>query len=104
MAEYVGAPGEGVALKERQKIDQPRRYKVLLHNDHYTSMEFVVLVLEDIFRRPHAEAFRIMMNVHKNGMGIAGVYVKQIAEIKVEKVHSLARDHGFPLRCSMERE
>ena len=104
MAEFVDKPGEGVGLKERQELKVPRRYKVLLHNDHYTTMDFVVHVLQDIFRRPAAEAVRIMVNVHKNGMGVAGVYVKEIAEAKVDKVHTLARDQGFPLRCSIERE
>jgi len=104
MAEYVGKPGEGVGLKDREEVKVPKRYKVLLHNDHYTTMDFVVHVLEQVFRRPQGEALRIMMNVHKNGMGVAGVYVKQIAELKVDTVHALAKDHGYPLRCSLERE
>jgi ATP-dependent Clp protease adaptor protein ClpS len=104
MAEIFEKPGEGVGLKERQDVKVPRRYKVLLHNDHYTTMEFVVLVLEEIFRRPPRVAFQIMMRVHENGMGVAGVYVKEIAEAKVDTVHALAKDHGYPLRCSLQRE
>ncbi|MBI2434009.1 MAG: ATP-dependent Clp protease adaptor ClpS [Candidatus Hydrogenedentes bacterium] len=104
MAEYITKPGEGVGLKDQARVERPRKYKVLLHNDHYTTMDFVVEVLEDIFLRPRPDAVRIMLNVHQNGMGVAGVYVKQIAEAKVDKVHTAARDHGYPLRCSLELE
>lgn len=104
MAEYIGTPGRGAALKDKQKIDRPRRYKVLLLNDNYTTMEFVVDVLVQVFRRTHQEAVKIMYSVHENGSGVAGVYVKDIAETKIKTVHDLARDHEFPLRCTMERE
>jgi len=104
VAQYVNEPGQGAGLQEAERIERPRRYKVLLHNDHYTTMEFVVYILEEVFRKPHPEAVRIMLDVHENGMGLAGVYVKQIAETKVAKTHGLAKEHGYPLKCSMERE
>lgn len=104
MAEYIGTPGKGAALKDRQKLSRPRRYKVLLLNDHYTTMEFVVEILTQVFRRSHREAVKIMMSVHENGSGVAGVYVKSVAETKIQTVHELARDNEFPLRCTMEQE
>lgn len=108
MPEYVNKGGAGTALKERAETrdkdeqKRPRKYRVVLLNDHYSTMEFVVAVLEQIFRRPTREAVRIMMQVHKNGRGTAGVYVKAIAEAKAETVHQLAREHGFPLKCEVE--
>lgn len=106
MPEYIEKPGRGTAVKERpkEKTQAPRRYKVLLHNDHYTTMDFVVMVLKDIFRKPPREARRIMLQVHHEGIGIAGVYPREIAETKVDAVHELARANGFPLRCSLEAE
>lgn len=104
VAEYVNQPGKGAGLKDQQKISRPRRYKVLLLNDHYTTMEFVVAVLIDVFRRSHADAVQIMLNVHENGKGVAGVYVKAIAETKVKTVHELAREMEYPLRCTLEPE
>ncbi|MBW1987959.1 MAG: ATP-dependent Clp protease adaptor ClpS [Deltaproteobacteria bacterium] len=79
-------------------------YRVLLHNDDYTTMDFVVEVLRTVFHKPSAEASRIMWNVHLNGVGVAGVYTAEVAETKIHTVHRLAREHGFPLRCSMEPE
>lgn len=104
MPEFISTPGTGTASKSRQQVRKPRLYKVLLLNDDYTTMEFVVEVLTTIFRKPQDEAARIMMNVHKNGMGVAGVYVKSVAEAKAEAVHDRAREHGFPLRCALEQE
>ncbi len=78
-------------------------YKVLLHNDDYTTMEFVVIVLEKIFQRTTAEATRIMLNVHHQGVGVAGVYTREIAETKIAVVHDLAARNEYPLRCSMEK-
>jgi ATP-dependent Clp protease adaptor protein ClpS len=102
MAEYISKPGEKTAT--RDQVELPRRYKVLLHNDNYTTMEFVVMVLRDVFRKSAEESVRIMLNVHENGMGVAGVYVKSIAETKVDTVHKRAQEHGYPLRCSTEPE
>lgn len=95
---------EDVGVKPRQVTKKPPLYKVLLHNDHYTTMEFVVHILESVFRKSGAEAVRIMLNVHEHGVGVAGVYSAEIAETKVSTVESTAQDHGFPLRCSMEPE
>ncbi len=95
---------EELESKEKEKIKEPEMYKVLLHNDHYTTMEFVVEVLVFVFNKAAEEAMRIMLNVHTKGIGICGVYTYEVAETKVNKVHSLAREYGFPLKCSMEKE
>jgi ATP-dependent Clp protease adaptor protein ClpS len=78
-------------------------YKVLLHNDDYTTMEFVVYILEKVFRKTMAEATRIMLNVHQRGIGVAGVYSRELAETKTATVEQLARKNEFPLKCSMEK-
>jgi ATP-dependent Clp protease adaptor protein ClpS len=93
-----------VLEKTRQATKEPTLYKVVLHNDDYTTMEFVVQVLESIFLKSPAEAFRIMMHVHTRGRGICGLYPLEIAETKVSAVHELARDRGYPLRASLEAE
>jgi ATP-dependent Clp protease adaptor protein ClpS len=77
-------------------------YKVLLHNDDYTTMEFVVYVLQGIFHHTEADAMQIMLHVHKNGIGVAGVYTREIAETRIAQVETLARRHEYPLRCSMD--
>lgn len=92
-----------VATKEWVEVQEPPLYKVLLHNDDYTSMEFVVQILEVIFHKSTQEATRIMLNVHEKGIGVAGVYTREICETKIAVVHELARKNEFPLRCSMER-
>jgi ATP-dependent Clp protease adaptor protein ClpS len=86
----------------RSRVERPPLYRVLLHNDDYTPMDFVVAVLRDIFRRDDAEAVRIMLHVHKRGIGVAGVYPHQVAETKVHKVHETAKAAGHPLKCTME--
>jgi ATP-dependent Clp protease adaptor protein ClpS len=88
--------------KTKPKLQRPRQYKVLLHNDDYTTMEFVVLVLVSIFHRTEGEAVQIMLHVHRNGVGVAGVYTHEVAETRVEQVHALARRHEYPLRASLE--
>jgi ATP-dependent Clp protease adaptor protein ClpS len=90
--------------KTRHETKRPELFKVLLLNDDYTTMDFVVEVLETIFNKQPAEAFRIMMMVHTQGKGLCGVYPHEIAETKVEAVISAARDHGFPLKAAMEPE
>ena len=85
------------------EVQEPPLYKALLHNDDYTSMEFVVSILENIFHKSQQEATRIMLNVHEKGIGIAGIYTKEICETKIALVHELARKNEFPLRCSMEK-
>ncbi len=87
-----------------QKLDTPRMWRVLLHNDDYTTQEFVVWVLESIFRKPRGEAFAIMMNVHRTGLGVAGVYTHDVADTKVKTARQLAEEHEFPLLVTMEPE
>lgn len=93
-----------VATQERRKVARPPRYKVLLYNDDYTPMEFVVLVLEQIFGKGPSEATQIMLAIHNSGIGIAGVYTLDIAETKVASVHQAAERRGFPLRAGTEKE
>ena len=94
----------GGAVKERVKTEkkEPTLYKVVLLNDDYTTMEFVLRVLEDVFQKSPAEAYRIMMQVHLNGSGIAGVYPWEVAETKVATLAALARQAEFPLRAAIE--
>ncbi len=104
MPVYDPQHDEAVKTESKQKLKKPPLYKVLLHNDNYTTMEFVVLVLMYIFNHSEDEAFRIMLRVHNQGLGIAGVYTHEIAETKVAKVANLAREHEYPLLCTMEEE
>ncbi len=92
------------AVKERAetKKQHPTMYKVVLLNDDYTTMDFVIQVLENIFQKSPAEAFQIMMQVHRNGRGIAGVYPWELAETKADAVRALASEAGFPLRATIE--
>lgn len=98
----VHEPGFQDKTASDVEVQEPRSFRVLLHNDDYTTMEFVVQVLETVFHKTPLEAARIMMNVHRAGIGECGVYVSQVAETKVAMVRHLAREHGFPLKCSME--
>jgi ATP-dependent Clp protease adaptor protein ClpS len=86
-----------------EKIIEPPLYKVLLHNDDYTTMDFVVDILITVFHKSEAEAEKIMLNVHKKGVGICGVYPYELAETKVETVTALAKNSGFPLKSTMEK-
>ena len=97
-------PGGELLEKTRTVPDHPKQYRVILHNDDYTTMDFVVEVLETVFNKQPAEAFRIMMQVHTQDRGICGVYPHEVAETKLETVHDLAKANGFPLRASMEEE
>lgn len=90
--------------KTQRKVAKPPRYKVLLHNDDFTSREFVVEVLKVVFHRAEPDATRIMLHVHQNGVGIAGVYSYEVAETKVLTVEALAREREFPLMLSIEPE
>ena len=85
-----------------EKVEQPKLYKVLLHNDDYTTMEFVVDVLETIFNMSEDQAIQVMLNVHVRGVGVAGIYTFEVAEMKVAKTSAAAREHEFPLLCTME--
>ena len=95
---------EDVTTKSREKTDEPSMYKVLLHNDDYTTMEFVVEILKFVFHKSEERATTIMINVHTKGVGVCGVYTYDIASTKVNSVHVLARERGYPLRCSLEEE
>lgn len=95
---------DAVIAKTRKKIDEPSFYKVLLHNDDYTTMEFVVEILMAVFKKSLEESTLIMLNVHRRGSGVCGVFIREVAETKVNAVHILARARGFPLKCSMEKE
>jgi ATP-dependent Clp protease adaptor protein ClpS len=96
--------GTGVVTKTRPKTKKPSLYKVLILNDDYTPMEFVVHVLERFFAKSREEAVQIMLHVHRNGVGICGVYTFEVAETKVAQVIELARKHQHPLQCTMEKE
>jgi ATP-dependent Clp protease adaptor protein ClpS len=102
MTDPVRRNDTGVLEKKEQKEKAADLWNVVLHNDDYTTMEFVVEILEEIFGRSPAEAFRIMMNVHREGRGIAGSYPFEIAETKAESVIETAQVAGFPLRASVE--
>jgi ATP-dependent Clp protease adaptor protein ClpS len=95
-------PGDAVKERTETRKKEPALYKVVLLNDDYTTMEFVVQVLESVFQKSPAEAYRIMMAVHVGGKGIAGVYPWEVAETKVEIVISMAREAGFPLKAVTE--
>ena len=90
--------------KTELKTGTPSLYNVFLLNDDYTTMEFVIHVLERIFRKNHTAAAQIMLHVHNNGIGLAGIYPREIAETKVETVHRTARENEFPLKCIMEKK
>lgn len=96
--------GTGIVTKTRPKTKKPSLYKVLLLNDDYTPMEFVVLILERFFNKNREEAFEIMLHVHKHGVGICGVFTYEVAETKVAQVIEFARRHQHPLQCTMEKE
>ena len=102
MAGRDGQTGGAVQERVRSKKQTPRLFKVVLLNDDYSTMEFVVHVLESIFQKSPSEAYGIMMQVHLNGRGIAGVYAFEIAETKADTVATLAKDAGFPLRAAVE--
>lgn len=93
-----------VATKTRPRVTRPPRYKVLLYNDDYTPMEFVVAILEQIFGKGPTEATTIMLAIHNSGLGVAGVYVLDVAETKVAHVHRAAEERGYPLRAGIEKE
>jgi ATP-dependent Clp protease adaptor protein ClpS len=100
-------PGEPGGLAEpgvgaEQEIREPKMYRVILHNDDYTTMDFVIEVLMSIFNKPVSDAARIMLDVHKKGKGICGVYTYDLAATRVARVHQLAQKREFPLKCSLE--
>jgi ATP-dependent Clp protease adaptor protein ClpS len=104
MADSESSSGVVTSKRTREKVALPKQYKVYLLNDDYTTMDFVVSVLEGVFKKTPAEAVQIMLTVHKSGQGLCGIFPKQIAEAKVHTVHERARSAGFPLRCTMEED
>lgn len=100
-------PGEDVRIESgttlEEELKEPAMFRVILHNDDYTTMVFVVLVLREIFRKTEAEAEAIMLSVHQKGVGVCGVYPREIAEFRVQQVTNRARSAGFPLLCTMEK-
>ncbi len=100
-----GPGGEGaLATETRKKVVRPDKFKVLLYNDDFTPMEFVVTVLEKIFGKGPAAATHIMLQIHRSGLGVAGVYMLEVAETKVAAVHNAAEQRGYPLRAGLEKE
>ncbi len=91
-------------VKDENIVELPKLYKVVLHNDHYTTMEFVVYILRTIFNKSYDDAVHIMLKVHREGIGVAGIYIRSVAEAKAESVHKIARENGFPLKCSIHPE
>ncbi len=97
-------PGTGVVVKTKPKTKKPSMYKVIMLNDDYTPMEFVVHILERFFNKNLQEATRIMLHVHRRGVGICGVYTYEVAETKVTQVMDFARQHQHPLQCTLEKD
>ena len=104
MVETTKSTEEELDFDESIEVDEPKKFKVLLHNDDYTTMEFVVLVLEDVFNKTSSEAQDIMLKVHNEGVGICGIYCFEVAETKVKKVEVLASKEGHPLKITVEEE
>ncbi len=102
--DYQDDRDEGVVADRKQKTRKPKRWRVLLHNDDYTTTDFVVQVLIRHFHKSHAEATHIMLQVHHTGIGVAGVYSKEVAETKVAEVIDEARSSGMPLLVTAEAE
>ncbi len=97
-----GSFQEDAGVRQKTRLKEPKLYRVILHNDNYTTMDFVVKVIVTVFRKPAAEATKIMLDVHKKGLGVVGVYTFDIATTKASQVHEMARQNEFPLRASCE--
>lgn len=105
MAEFPDIDGGGGVLVEKKtKLEKPKLFKVILHNDDFTTMDFVVFVLQYVFSLSEAEAFTIMLKVHNDGLGVAGVYPFEIATMKSNKAMNLAKAREYPLMCTVEEE
>ena len=104
MSNFDSEVEENVDSETDHEVEEPPMYKVMLLNDDYTTMEFVVEVLVYVFQKSPEDATRIMLNVHRKGVGVCGIYPFEVAETKVNTVDTLARENGFPLKCVMERE
>src|SRR6186713_1349629 len=103
MAQIHDQSGD-VLTESQTKLEKPKLFKVILHNDDFTTMEFVVFVLEYVFMRSSLDAFTIMLKVHNEGIGLAGVYPYEVANMKAEKAMNLARSREYPLLCTVEEE
>jgi ATP-dependent Clp protease adaptor protein ClpS len=103
MNPFLPETKEDADVRSQQDVNEPPMYKVLLHNDDYTTMEFVVQVLMLVFHKPIETATQIMLNVHQQGIGMCGLYTYEVAETKVETVIRMARENGHPLKCTMEK-
>ena len=99
----IDAGGE-VVVEKKTKLDKPKLFKVILHNDDFTTMDFVVFVLQYVFARSEADAFTIMLKVHNEGIGIAGIYPYEVAQMKSEKAMNIAKAREYPLLCTVEEE
>ncbi len=97
-----------MALEHKEKVDTklafPKKYEVLLHNDDYTTMDFVIEILKEFFNKSEHDAYNIMLKIHKQGLAVCGVYTKEIAETKVEQVTAAAKQNGFPLLATMRKQ
>lgn len=92
-----------IETKEKVEVKKPSQFQVIMHNDDYTTMDFVVQVLVSVFKKSITDATNVMLDVHQKGAGVCGTYTKEIAETKVALVHSMAKNAGFPLRCSLQK-
>lgn len=99
-----GDTGVATETKKKEKLEKPKLYRVIFHNDNYTTMEFVIAVLREVFHKSEADSVSIMLNVHRTGYGVAGVYTYELAETKVNRTHQLAKEAEFPLKLTMEPE
>lgn len=104
MGLYNPGAEEEILSGTKEEVKEPPMYRVLVLNDDYTAMQFVVEILVSVFRKSVEDATRIMMNVHKEGVGICGIYTFGVAETKVDIVHNLAEENNYPLKCIMEKE
>lgn len=105
MPDFPDIEHDGEVLTESEtKLEKPKLYKVILHNDDFTTMEFVVFILVQVFLRSEIEAFSIMLKVHNEGVGVAGVYPYEVAQMKAEKAMNLSKAHEYPLLCTVEEE
>jgi ATP-dependent Clp protease adaptor protein ClpS len=102
MANTLTKQKDRVEIQDQERLDEPPRFRVLLHNDDYTTMDFVVMILQTVFNKDTVTATEIMLNVHKNGIGEAGIYTRDVAETKVAVVQELSRKNEHPLKCTME--
>jgi len=105
MPEFPDSEHDGAVLTESEtKVEKPKMFKVILHNDDFTTMDFVIFILKHVFLKGDIEAISIMLKVHKEGIGIAGVYPYEIANMKAEKAMNLSKAHEYPLLCTVEEE